>query len=240
MVTNVIEEVIGNLELYLQGSSALAYAAAYAGGLLVSFTPCIYPIIPILAAYTGARSGTSRARGFVLSVAYVLGMAVTYTVLGAFAALTGRLFGEVQSNPWTFFFFGNLCIFMGLSMLGVFSLSWQPGFAVKASMKERQGIVGSAVLGALSGIVVGPCTAPVCAVLLGYVASKQNVLFGISLFFVFSLGVGTLLVLVGAFTGILVSLPRSGEWMVRVKKIVGWVFIGTGEYFLITAGKLWF
>jgi len=103
MVPNVIEEVIGNLEVYLRGSSAVAYAAAYAGGLLVSFTPCIYPVIPILAAYTGARGGTSRARGFVLSVAYVLGMAVTYTVLGAFAALTGRLFGEVQSNPWTFF-----------------------------------------------------------------------------------------------------------------------------------------
>jgi len=114
-------------------------------------------------------------------------------------------------------------------MLGVFSLSWQPGFAVNASMKERQGIVGSAVLGALSGIVVGPCTAPVCAVLLGYVASKQNVLFGISLFFVFSLGVGTLLVLVGAFTGILVSLRGAGNGWSGLRKSSAGSLSGQGN-----------
>jgi thiol:disulfide interchange protein DsbD len=87
---------------------------------------------------------------------------------------------------------------------------------------------------------MGPCTAPVFAVLLGYVAAKQNLYFGISLFFVFSLGMGTVLILVGAFSGILADLPKSGEWMVRIKKIYGFVFIGIGEYFLITAGQLWF
>lgn len=241
-VKEMIQEFTNNLELYLRGSYLLAYLAVYVGGVLVSFTPCVYPVIPMVAACTGAGAcgRSSMLKGFTLSIAYVLGMAFTYTILGAVAALTGRLFGEMQSSPWSYFFVANLCIFMGLAMLEVFHFSHQPEFLVKAVMKDRKGIIGSFIFGVLSGIIMGPCTAPVFAVLLGYVATKQNLIFGISLFFVFSLGMGTLLILIGTFTGMLSSLPKSGEWMLRIKKVFGWVFIGIGEYFLISAGQLWF
>jgi thiol:disulfide interchange protein DsbD len=96
------------------------------------------------------------------------------------------------------------------------------------------------LLGAVSGIVIGPCTAPVLAVILGYVATQTNLIFGISLLFVFSLGMGTLLIIVGTFTGLITALPRSGNWMNKINRVFGLVLIGAGEYFLYTAGKLSF
>jgi cytochrome c-type biogenesis protein len=219
----MVEDFISQVSVYIREASILAYLAVYLGGLLVSFTPCTYPVIPILVAFTGTYGGASKMRGF-----------------GGIAALTGRLFGQVQSSPWTYLLVANLCIIMGLAMLDVFSFSLQPAFAARMNFGNgRKGMAGSFLLGAGSGLVMGPCTAPVFAVLLGYVAAKQNLFFGISLFFVFSLGLGTLLILAGTFAGFLASLPKSGEWMATIKKIFGWILIGAGEYFLIAAGQLW-
>jgi len=237
----MIEAFVNNLSAYLQGAWLLAYPAVYLGGVLVSFTPCTYPVLPAVAAYCGAYGGASRRQSLMLSFFYVFGMAFTYTLLGGIAALTGRLFGSIQSSPWAYFFVANLFLFMGLSMLDVFSFSITPAFAARRMTDPgRKGAAGSFFVGAASGLVMGPCTAPVFAVLMAYVAAGQNLFHGMSLLFVFSLGVGTLPVLVGVFSGLLASLPRSGEWMVKIKKLFGWVFIGIGEYFLIAAGRLWF
>lgn len=237
----MIQEFVNNLDVYLRGSYLLACLAVYLGGVLASFTPCTYPIIPVIAAYSGAHSGASKGRSLTISLLYVLGMAVTYTILGGIAAMTGRLFGEIQSNPWTYFLVANLFMLMGLSMLDVFSVSFEPSFAAKwMAGAGRKGMAGSILVGAASGLVMGPCTLPVFAVLLGYVAAGQSLFLGMSLLFFFSLGMGTLPALVGTFAGLLSGLPKSGEWMVKVKKIFGWIFIGIGEYFLISAGQLWF
>lgn len=237
----MIEAFVNNLSAYLRESWLLAYPAAYLGGVLVSFTPCTYPVLPVIAAYGGAHGGASRGRSLTISLLYVLGMAAAYTLLGGMAAMTGRLFGDIQSNPWTHFFAANFFILMGLSMLDVFSFSFEPSFAAKRMAGSGgKGAAGSFLVGAVSGLVMGPCTAPVFAVLLGTVALGQNLFLGMSLLFVFSLGMGTLPVLVGTFSGLLAGLPKSGAWMVTIKKIFGWIFIGIGEYFLIAAGQLWF
>ena len=97
----MVDNFVNGLSGYLQGSFLLAYLAVYLGGVLVSFTPCVYPVIPITAAFIGAQGSGSRGRGFLLSLIYVLGMAVTYTLLGAIAALSGKLFGQIQASPWT-------------------------------------------------------------------------------------------------------------------------------------------
>ncbi len=238
----MIENFVNGLSAYLQGSFFLAYLAVYLGGILISFTPCIYPAIPITVSFIGAHGSVSRRRAFLLSLIYVLGMAVTYTVLGAVAALSGKLFGQIQTNPWTYFLIGNLCLLMGLSMLGVFTLSIRTPSCVARTQRESRakGMLGSFLVGAASGFVMGPCTAPALAVVLGYAATRDNVLFASSLMFVFALGMGTLLILLGTFAGLLAGIPRSGPWMVRISRLFGWILLGTGEYFLINAGMLWF
>ncbi|MBN2372635.1 sulfite exporter TauE/SafE family protein [bacterium] len=234
-----MQGLVQSLESYLQSSLFMAYPTVFIGGLLTSFTPCVYPMIPIIVGYIGGQNISSRKASFFLSTIYVLGLSVTYSALGALSALTGRLFGEIQNNPWTFVIVGNIILIFGLSMLEVFTiplptLSWHGG------NNDKGGTMGAFGLGLASGLVAAPCTAPVLGVLLTYVASKQNILIGISLLFVYAIGTGTLLVLAGTFTGIIALLPKSGRWMVAVQRVFGWFMIGLGEYFLIKAGKLWF
>ena len=231
----MFDQLIGQFEFYLGQSLLFAYVAAYLAGVLVSFTPCIYPVIPITAAVIGGQRDISGARGFVLSLFFVLGLALTYTALGVFAALTGKLFGTIQTSPLTLGALGGLFILMGLAMLDVFQLSLERYAPRGLTGGNRTGIFGSFMIGVTSGFILGPCTAPVLAVILGVVAARQSVFFGGSLLFVFSLGVGSLLVLVGTFAGILASLPKSGAWMTGVKKLSGIVMLAAGAYFLYSA-----
>lgn len=233
----MMESLVGNIDIYLTGSSYMAFVIAYLGGTFVSFTPCIYPVIPITVAYIASQSAGSKLKGFFLSLSYVLGTSLTYTVLGSVAALSGQLFGGIQTNPLTFFIVANICILMGLSMLDVFSLPLPKSFGL-GSNSPKKGLAGAFFLGAAVGLVLGPCTAPVLGVLLSFVATKQNVPFGMSLLFTFAFGMGTLLIILGSFTGFLANLPKAGGWMVTVQKAFGWALIAMGEYFLIKAGQL--
>ncbi len=229
-----MEQFINNMELYLQASVMMALTAAFAGGVLASLTPCVYPMIPITAGYVGERNlGGSKLRGAMLSLVYVFGLSVTYAAMGMFAALTGRLFGEFSTNPWAFIMVANIVILLGLSMFDLFTI---PVTAPKTSIGGN-GIFGIFLVGILSGFVAGPCTAPVLGVMLAYVATTHNILFGGALLFVFAVGMSLLLILVGTFSGVLASLPRSGIWMEKIKKGIGVVMILLGEYFLITAGQ---
>jgi len=232
----MIEGFINNIDIHLRSSMLMSYLAVYLGGFLVSLTPCVYPVIPITVAYVGG-SGTGRAEAIIKTSVYILGMAITYTVLGAIAAFTGTFFGRIQSNPWTYFILANIFILFGLSMLGVFTFHI-PGIKTTGAHGKKIGIIGGLFMGIVSGLVIGPCTAPVLGVVLGYVAARQNVVYGMSLLFVFAIGMGTILFIVGMFTGIMKSLPKPGNWMVWVQKIFGLVMLGIGEYFLFMAGRL--
>lgn len=232
----MLEGLTGNLDLYLKGSFPLALAAAYIGGVLVSFTPCMYPLIPITVSFIGAQGRISRITGFLLSLLYVLGTSLTYMVLGSLAGLTGTLFGGFQTNPWMNLVVANIFILMGLSMLDVFVLPLPETLRSQLFSPKRKGFMGALLLGTASGLIMSPCSAPVLAVLLSYVATRQNIFLGMSLLFVFAFGMGTLLIILGTFTGLLTSIPRSGPWMVRIQKLFGFIFIAMGEYFLIVAG----
>ncbi len=218
----------------------MSLTAAFIGGVLTSFTPCVYPMIPITAGYISSQNLGMRSRfnAFLLSLFYVIGVAVTYSSLGAFAGLTGRFFGEISTNPYAYFIVANIIILLGLSMLDVFAMPIPSFLTGGASDSRHRGFLGAFFIGIASGFVAAPCTAPVLGVILTYVAAKQNVLLGVSLLFAFSLGLGILLIAVGTFSGVVASLPRSGVWMVKIKKGIGIFMIGLGEYFLIKMGQL--
>ncbi len=232
-----MDTLLNQFEHYLTASPLVALALAYLGGLLASLTPCIYPMLPITAGVIGhANVGGSRLRALLLSCVYVLGMALTYASLGFFAAATGRFFGEVSTSPWTFLAVGNIVLFFALWMLEVFQL---PSFT-STGFTRKGGLLGIFAAGVSAALVGGPCTTPVLGALLAYTASSQNMALGALLFFVFSLGLGTLLLAVGAFSGALTAMPRSGAWMVWIKKALGLFMLLTAEYFIFKAGTFFF
>ncbi len=229
---------LSSIHGYLQAGSPLAYAAAFLGGLLTSFTPCVYPVLPITLGYLGSRSAGSRGSVFLFSGAYVVGMASTYAALGMAAGMTGRVFGEVTAHPLSYLFAGNVCILLSLALFDVLRLPTPAFLSRPAGPEGGPGSAGGAFLvGVLSGCIVGPCTAPVLGGVLLYVGSSGNPFFGATLLFTFALGMGLPVVALGACTGLLARLPRSGEWLVRVKKGFAVVLLLAGEYLLLEAGK---
>jgi len=220
----------------LQGSP-LSFIGVFLGGVLVSFSPCVYPLVPITLGFIGVKAGSSRLKGLILSLVYVFGLAITYSILGLIASFTGRLFGQISSHPISFFIIGNACIIAGLSFFDVININFT-GIRLQNKIKIKGDILSVFILGLASGLIAGPCTAPALGTILLYVATKQNIFYGASLLFVFAYGMGFLLILVGTFSSFFMNLSRSGIWLARLKKLSGFILLGIGEYFLIKAGRL--
>jgi len=234
----MLESLTSNLEATIQASPLVAVMISLIAGIVTSFTPCIYPLIPITVGFIGAKGAPTRLRGFYLSLMYVLGLAIVYSSLGAFAALTGKFFGQIQSNPWTHLLIANICIFFGLSMLEVINIQFTWLSRLGTPESKTKGVISAILLGGSSALIAAPCTAPVLGIILTYVGTKQNVLFGIVMLLSFAFGLGFILILIGTFTGLLTSLPKSGPWMVKIKQGFGIMMILVGEYFLIKSGQL--
>ena len=233
-------EWIAQFEAIAAQHPILAIFLAFGGGVLASFTPCTYPMMPITVAFIGGKAGGRRWRGFVLSSVYVLGLAIVYSGLGAFAALSGQLFGMLATNGWTYLIVGNLCLLFGLVMLGAVPMA-PPAFLNRFQVRDLKGhdLLTSVLLGGASALVVSTCTTPILGVLLTIVATHHDLFWGIAMLFAFAYGLGFLVILVGTFTGLLASLPRSGIWMMRVQKLFGLIMILAAEYFFIKTGEFW-
>ncbi len=209
----------------------LDYLVVFVSGVAVSFTPCVYPVMPLTASFIAAAntSGT-RGRGFFISLVYVLGMALVYAALAMFAALTGKIFGQIQNSPAFYLIIGALLIVFAFVMFDKIEL---PAIGRHMHHKVKPDSWWAVLLfGMTSGLVLGPCTAPVLGSLLVYVASKHNIWHGASLMFAFAYGMGFSLILVGTFSGLLSRLPKSGAWLVRVKQVSGLILLGAGVYFI--------
>lgn len=213
----------------------LDYLVAFSGGFLLSFTPCVYPLIPISVSYIGVGSGGSKFKGFLLSLVYVTGVAITYSLLGLLASLTGTFFGRISSHPLVYFFAGIILIIFGLSMLDIFTITLPPFF--KLPGLKKQNYFSTFILGLSSGLMVSPCITPVLGGILVYLTTKRNLLYGATLLFSFAYGMGFVLVLAGTFSSMLVGLPKSGRWLLYIKKLCALILLGMGLYFMIKGIK---
>jgi len=217
-----------------------ALPALFVAGLATSLTPCVYPMIPITASILGA-AGTekpSKSRTVALSLVYALGLALVYALLGLVAGLSGSLFGSIGSSPWAFLLIGNLLLIFGIGMLGLFEVQVPQRATQWITGLTGSGVGGVFLMGATSGLVAAPCGAPVFAAVLTFVTATQSAWLGFLYLFVFSLGMSLLLVLVGSISGFVTALPRSGPWMVWVKRAAGVLLLVMAEYYFIQVGKV--
>jgi thioredoxin:protein disulfide reductase len=200
-------------------------------GLLTSLTPCVYPLIPITIAVLGRDKSDTKKQGFLKSSIYVLGMAVTYSALGMLAATSGFMFGSLLSNIYFLVFLSFILFIAALSMFDILEIK-SPQFLNNHSGKTNKSNLGIFASGAFSGLVVGPCVGPVLVGILSYVSMTKDLITGFSYMFTFALGLGSLIIVLGTFSGLMDKIPRSGAWMIWVKKSLGFVFLLMIGYFL--------
>jgi cytochrome c-type biogenesis protein len=232
-----------HISTQLSSSPLTALPILFIAGVLTSLAPCIYPMIPITLAIVGGsavgEAPRPRSRTVFLTFAYVLGLSLAYASLGLFAGLTGTLFGSVSTNPWLYFAIANLLILAALAMLDVIPVRVPSWLLTRAATAGQGGsLYGVFVMGAASGLVAAPCSAPVMAAVLTWVTATKSGVLGFIYLFVFSLGMCTLLVLVGLFGGTLARLPKAGTWMVWIKRIFALIMLGVAEYYLVQMGLL--
>ena len=235
---------VGAIASRLSDSPAAAIPLLFGAGVLTSLTPCVYPMIPITAAIVGGQSVDTapqpRTRVIGLTLTYVVGLALVYSLLGLFAGLSGTIFGSVSANPWALFAMANVLIIAALAMLDVIPVRLPAALTTRAATTGAAGrYSGAFAMGAVSGLVAAPCSAPVMAAVLTWVSRTKSATLGFFYLFAFSLGMCALLVVVGFSAGSLARLPRAGAWMLWVKRVFAIAMIGVAEYYFIEAGKLW-
>jgi thioredoxin:protein disulfide reductase len=221
-----------------QFSAALAKGPLYAGlmafasGLLVSLTPCVYPMVAITVSVFGAREATSRVQGALLSAAFVGGIIAMFVPLGVVAGLTGSLAGAVLQSRWVVSGISVLFLVMAAAMFGAFELDIPSSLKNKLAEVGGAGYMGAFALGLACGPIAAPCTGPFLTGILAWITKTQSAGFGALAMGAFALGLGVPFFVVGAFA---VQLPKSGRWMMHVKSILGLILVVVALYFLNNA-----
>ncbi|MEW5795387.1 MAG: cytochrome c biogenesis protein CcdA [Candidatus Zixiibacteriota bacterium] len=212
----------------------LVLGVAFVTGLLLSFSPCTYPMIPITVSIFAGQERTV-GRGFFLSLVYVGTMAVVYGIMGLIVSLLGGVFGAWLASPPVVIGIVIVFVVFALSMFGQYDLNVPSALRQKLGTgRAGGGVAGSIVLGVIAALVVSPCVGPFVAGILLYIATTGSPVIGFLTLFFFALGLGTLFVLIGTFSSAINRLPRSGEWMETVKKFFGFVLLLMAVFFLQT------
>ncbi len=203
----------------------------FLGGIALNLTPCVYPLIPITAAYFGGRAGTGKGNVVLHGLLYILGLSIVNSTLGVAAALSGGLLGAFLQNPLVPAFVAAIMLLFAASMFGWWELR-VPMALTRVASKSHAGYFGSVFMGLTLGVVAAPCIGPFVLGLLTWVAGMGSPWIGFLVFFSLSLGLGAPLFVLALFSGKIQRLPRSGEWMVWVRKLMGWVLVGMAVYLL--------
>lgn len=223
----------------LRGNLLVTVGIFFLAGLGLALTPCVFPMIPILSAIVVGQGQTvSTRRAFLLSLAYVLGMALTYTVIGMIAGVTGAYLQAFFQNPWVLIAFSIVFVLLALSMFGFYNLQMPASVQSRLSNMGKGGSgVGTFVMGILSALIVGPCVAAPLAGALLYISQTGDVVLGGISLFALSLGMGVPLLLIGTSAGQL--LPRAGKWMDGVKAVFGVLLLAVAIWMLSRILPAW-
>lgn len=221
--------------MFESGNFWLILTGFFGIGLLLSFTPCVFPMFPILSGIIAKRGEhITKTRGFILSLAYVMGMAITYAAAGVAAGLSGAMLSAALQNAWVLGTFALVFITLAFSMFGFYELqlptSLQSKLSAEAGHLKGGQLTGVFGMGALSALIVGPCVAAPLAGALLYISQTRDVVLGGSALFVMALGMGVPLLLLGASAGVL--LPKAGPWMESVKQFFGVLLLGVAIWLI--------
>ncbi len=209
----------------------LSLLFVFLGGLALNLTPCVYPLIPITIGYFGGQSEGKTSKLFILGVLYVLGMALTYSVVGVVTALSGAVFGALLQNPIVIVIIAAVFVVLALSMFGLYEIKAPDALVAKAG-GARSGVFGAFFMGLTMGVVAAPCIGPFVLGLVTYVAAKGDVFYGFIMFFALAVGMGVPYLFLAMFSGRIKSLPRAGFWMDGVRNIFGFILIAMAIYFV--------
>ena len=232
-VTAAPEKKDDSISSILEGNGlVIGLFFVFLGGLALNLTPCVYPLIPITIGFFGGQSEGKTSRLVGMGLLFVVGMAVTYSVIGVITALTGSVFGALLQNPIVIILIALIFVVLSLSMFGVYEFKLPDSWVAKAG-GAKGGMYGAFFMGLTMGIVAAPCIGPFVLGLVTYTAAKADPFFGFLLFFVLAVGLGTPYLFLAIFSGKIKNLPRAGEWMDAVKHIFGLILIGMAIYFLL-------
>lgn len=213
-----------------------ALIAFFLFGLALNLTPCVYPVIPMTVSFFVAQKEREKWRIFLLASYYVIGIAIVFSILGLISGLAGRQWGFLFQNPWFVIVITIIILSMAASMFGAFEIT-VPSFLMTRLGRSRKGAIGSFIMGLTVGVIIAPCAAGIIIGLVGIVAKLGIVAKGALLFFVMGLGLGLPYLFLATFSGLLNRLPKSGMWVVWIRKLFGVLLIGVAIYFLIPQAK---
>jgi len=224
---------LDNIEQLVAAYPLLAFGAVFIAGVLSSASPCVLATIPLVVGFVGGYSDGDRWKAFRYSLAFILGLSLTFTAFGAAAGLLGTMFGTL-GGPWQLFA-GIIALVMGGQLMGLYEIN----LPIKRDYKpKRGGLIGSFLLGLFFGVVSSPCATPVLVVLLTVVASKGQVLYGIALLFTYAIGHCLLMLFAGTFTGFVEGFVKArgvADFSLWARRLSGGIITAVGLYFLVRA-----
>ena len=224
---------LDNIEQIVAAYPFLAFGAVFLAGVISSASPCVLATIPLVIGFVGGYADGDRKKAFLYSVAFVLGLSITFTVFGAAAGLLGTMFGTL--GGWWYVAAGTVALVMGGQMMGLYEIR----LPVRRDYRPKQGgIIGSFLLGLFFGVVSSPCATPVLVVILTLVASKREVLYGVALLFTYALGHTLLMLVAGTFTGFVEGFVKARgvvNFSLWARRVSGAVVALAGGWFISQA-----
>lgn len=244
----MIDYILNLVELAFRHDTISLYFLMFGGGILTSFTPCIYPVLPLIIGYIGNQASDNRKKAIYLSLSLVSGLSFVYALFGISIAAVGGTYGSIMGNGWLMYSIAIFFLLMSLFMLDALYIPNPEFFSrLQAKSANLKGLFGAFIVGGVSGLVVGPCTGPILAVALGAIAISLEESHGVDYvlhllksgtqLFLFGFGQGTIIILAGIMTGFISKLPKAGVWMEVIKKGFAFIIIISASLFLVFVGQ---